>query len=119
MSVAELQGDGIVADATQSGDGDPRKTSRAVATPALPKNIDLTHVLGARRKLTEEFGAEALLPAVFPGDGDKITDNLKVSRRPHGHQPETCREGGKQGAGDGTTLTPPPGSGVWTDLWQA
>jgi hypothetical protein len=28
-----------------------------------------------------------LLTAVFPGDGDEITDNLKVSRRPHGHQP--------------------------------
>jgi hypothetical protein len=24
-----------------------------------------------------------LLSAIFPGDGDKITDNLKVSRRPH------------------------------------
>jgi hypothetical protein len=24
-----------------------------------------------------------LLPAVFPGDGDEITDDLKVSRRPH------------------------------------
>ena len=111
MAVTELQGDGIVADATQSGDGDPRKTSRAVATPALPKNIDLTHVLGARRKLTEKFGTEALLSAVIPGDGDEITNNLKVSRRPHGHQPVTCREGGKQGAGGGTTLTPPAGLG--------
>ena len=86
MAVTELQGDGIVADATQSGDGDPRKTSRAVATPTLPKNIDLTHVLGARRKLTEKFGTEALLSAVFPSDGDEITNNLKVSRRPHGPQ---------------------------------
>jgi hypothetical protein len=24
-----------------------------------------------------------LLSAVFPGDGDEITNNLKVSRRPH------------------------------------
>ena len=83
MSVAELQGDGIVADATQSGDGDPGETSRAVATPALSKDIDLSHILGARRKLTEKFGMEALLSAVFPGDGDEITNNLKVSRRPH------------------------------------
>ena len=111
MAVTELQGDGIVADATQSGDGDPRKAARSIATPALPKDVDLTHVLGARRKLTEEFGSEALLTAVFPGDGDEITDNLKVSRRPHGHQPVTCREGGKQGAGGGTTLTPPAGLG--------
>ena len=111
MSVAELQGDGIVADAAQSGDDDPGKASWPVASPTLPEDVDLTHVLGARRKLTEEFGAEALLTAVFPGDGDEITDNLKVSRRPHGHQPVTCREGGKQGAGGGTTLTPPAGLG--------
>ena len=83
MAVTELQGDGIVADATQSGDGDPRKTSGAVASPTLPEDVDLTHVLGARRKLTEEFGSEALLTAVIPGDGDEITNNLKVSRRPH------------------------------------
>jgi hypothetical protein len=29
------------------------------------------------------FGTEALLTTIFPGDGDEITDNLKVSRRPH------------------------------------
>ena len=89
MAVTKLQGDGVVADATQSGDGDPGKTTRSVAAPTLPEDVDLTHVLGARRKLTEEFGSEALLTAVFPGDGDEITDNLKVSRRPHGHQPAT------------------------------
>ena len=83
MAVTELQGDGIVADATQSGDGDPRKTSGAVASPTLPEDVDLTHVLGARRKLTKKFGPEALLTAIFPGDGNEITDNLKVSRRPH------------------------------------
>ena len=83
MSVAELQGDGIVPDATQSGDDDSRESSRAVATPTLPEDVDLTHVLGARRKLTEKFGTEALLSAVIPGDGDEITNNLKVSRRPH------------------------------------
>ncbi len=83
MSVAELQSDGIVADATQSGDGDPGESSWAIATPTLPEDVDLTHVLGARRKLTEKFGTETLLTAVFPGDGNEITDNLKVSRRPH------------------------------------
>jgi len=83
MSVAELQGDGIVADATQSGDGDPGESSRTVATPTLPEDVDLTHVLSAWRKLTEKFGTETLLTAVFPGDGHEITYNLKVSRRPH------------------------------------
>jgi len=83
MSVAELQGDGIVPDATQSGDDDSRESSRSVATPTLPEDVDLSHILGAGRKLTEKFGTEALLSAVFPGDGDEITNNLKVSRRPH------------------------------------
>ena len=83
MSVAELQSNGIVADATQSGDDDPGESSRPVATPTLPEDVDLTHVLGARRKLTKKFGPEALLTAIFPGDGNEITDNLKVSRRPH------------------------------------
>ena len=84
MSVAELQGDGIVADATQSRDDDPGEAARPVAAPSLPEDVDLTHVLGAGRKLTEQFGPEALLATVLPGDGDEITDNLKVSRRPHG-----------------------------------
>ena len=83
MAVAELEGDGIVADTAHSGDGHPRKTSRSVTAPSLPENIDLAHVLGARRNLAEEFGAKALLTAIFPGDGDEITDDLKVSRRPH------------------------------------
>jgi hypothetical protein len=83
MSVAELQGDGIVADATQSGDGDPGETPRSVATPALSEDVHLSHILGARRKFTKVFGTEALLTTIFPGDGDEITDNLKVSRRPH------------------------------------
>ena len=84
MTVTELQGDGIVADATQSGDGNPGESSRAVATPTLPKDVDLSHILGARRKLTEKFGTETLLTAIFPGDGYEITNDLKVSRRPHG-----------------------------------
>ena len=86
MTVTELQGDGIVANTTQSRDSDPGETSRAIATPALSKDIDLSHILGTRRKLTEKFGTEALLSAVFPGDGDEITNNLKVSRRPHAPQ---------------------------------
>jgi hypothetical protein len=83
MSVAELQSDGIVADATQSGDDDSGESSRAVAAPTLPEDVDLSHVLGARRKLTEKFGTKTLLTTVFPGDGNEITDNLKVSRWPH------------------------------------
>lgn len=86
MPIAELKSDGIVADAAHSGDDDPGKSSRAVTAPALPQDIDLSHVLGARRKLTEEFGTEALLTAVLPSDGDEITDDLKVSRRPHGQK---------------------------------
>lgn len=84
MPVAELEGDGIVPDAAQTGDDDPGETPRSVAAPALSEDVDLAHVLGARRKLAEKFGAEALLAAVLPGDGDEITDDLKVSRRPHG-----------------------------------
>ncbi len=76
MSVAELQGDGIVADATQSGDDDPGESSRAVTTPTLAEDVDLTHVLGARRKLTKKFGSETLLAAVFPGDGNEISNYL-------------------------------------------
>ena len=76
MTVAELEGDGIVADEAQSGDDDPGEATRPVAAPALAKDVDLAHVLGARRKLTEQFGAEALLTAVLPGDGDEITDDL-------------------------------------------
>ena len=87
MAVTELESDGIVADATQSGDGNPGESSRAVATPTLPEDIDLSHILGARRKLTEKFGTETLLTTVFPGDGNEITNDLKVSRRPHSHQP--------------------------------
>ena len=83
MAVAELEGDGIVAYTAQSGDGDPWKATRPITTPSLPEDIDLAHILGARRNLAEMFGTEALLTAIFPGDGDEITDDLKVSRRPH------------------------------------
>ena len=83
MAVAELQSDGVVADTAQSGDDDPGKATRSVTTPPLPKDVDFAHVLGARRKLAEEFRTKALLPAVLPRDGDEITDDLKVSRRPH------------------------------------
>jgi len=83
MAVAELEGNGIVADATQSGDDDSGESSRAVTTPALAKDVDLAHVLGTRRTLAKEFGTETLLTVVFPGYGDEITDNLEVSRRPH------------------------------------
>jgi hypothetical protein len=76
MSVAELQGDGIVADSTQSGDGDPRESSRAVTAPTLAEDVDLTHVLGARRKLPEKFGSETLLTPVLPGDGNEISNYL-------------------------------------------
>ncbi len=97
MTVAELEGDGIVADAAHSGDGHPRKASRSVTAPSLPENVDLTHILGARRNLSEMFGSQALLAAVFPSDGDEIADNLKVSRRPHSPNlrpanPEASRE---------------------------
>ena len=84
MSVAELEGDGVVSDAAQSGHDDPGETTRPIATPPLAEDVHLTHVFGARGEFTEQFGAEALLPSVFPADGDEITDDLKVSRRPHG-----------------------------------
>jgi len=84
MSVAKLEGDSIVADTAQSGDDDPGETPRTVAAPPLSEDIDLSHVLGARREFAEEFGTKALFAAVFPSDGDEITDDLKVSRRPHG-----------------------------------
>ena len=83
MAVAELEGDGIVADTAHSGDDDPGEPTRPVTTPTLSEDVDFAHVLGARRNLAEEFGAKALLTAIFPGDGDEITDDLKVLRRPH------------------------------------
>ena len=84
MSVAEFEAHGIVADATHARHRHSRKTSGSVAAPALTEDVHLPHVLRARGEFPQELRLEALLVAVLPGEGDEVTDDLKVARRPHG-----------------------------------
>lgn len=84
MSVAEFEAHGIVADATHARHRHSRETSGSVAAPALTEDVHLPHVLRARGEFPQELRPEALLVTVLPGEGDEVTDDLKVARRPHG-----------------------------------
>ncbi len=107
MSVAEFEAHGIVADATHPGHRHAGETPGPVAAPALTEDVDLPHVLRARGELPQELRPEALLVAVLPGEGDEVTDDLKVARRPHGMKVDGPRAGASGDVRDDLDSVPP------------
>ena len=59
----------VVEPSAATDDGDTGEAPRAVAAPALPEDIDLALVLGARRVLTEILARQDRFLPVIPGDG--------------------------------------------------
>ena len=76
MAVAELEGHRIITDPTHARHRDPGETPRSVAAPTLAEDVHFAHVLGARGKLPQQLGPEALFMTVLPSEGDEVSDDL-------------------------------------------
>jgi hypothetical protein len=86
MAIAELEGHSVVTDALHPQDSHAGELSRAIASPALPEDIDFPHVLGARGTFAEELAGQEVFLAVLPGDRYEGTDQLDVPRGSHGRR---------------------------------
>jgi hypothetical protein len=76
MAVAELETHRVVTDPTQACHSDAGETPRSVAAPTLAEDVYFAHVLGARGKLPQQLGPEALFMTVLPSEGDEVSDDL-------------------------------------------
>ncbi len=83
MPVAEIEPERVIAHLFPSDDGDSRKGGRSLAAILLAEDVTLALVLRAWRGGAELFAREIAFPAIAPGDGELIPDELNVGRCDH------------------------------------